>query len=223
MFKTIREIAKVFLGKYSTISYSQEGEDLLLKRILDSKSSGFYLEIGAHHPVRFSNTYLLYKSGWSGVCVDPNPENMKLFRKVRPRDTVLEFGVDAQDRSLEYFEFSDSALNTFSPERAELIESSTNYKVVSKRDIPVKNINWIIDQYIGKNHAVDLFCMDIEGFDLNVLRAIDWTRFSPKIVLVEDHAMDLQDTGKSQIHKLMIESGYVFFAKFNVSCVYRKY
>ena len=45
------------LYKYSNRSFSQEGEDQILERLLDSNSNGFYVDIGAHHPIKFSNTY----------------------------------------------------------------------------------------------------------------------------------------------------------------------
>lgn len=46
---------------YARQSFSQEGEDLVLSRFFDGQESGFYIEVGAHHPFRFSNTYLFTK------------------------------------------------------------------------------------------------------------------------------------------------------------------
>ena len=51
-------------------SFSQEGEDLLIDRMFDGQSVGFYVDVGAHHPTRFSNTYLLYLRGWRGINID---------------------------------------------------------------------------------------------------------------------------------------------------------
>ncbi len=53
-----------------SMSYGQEGEDIILLRLLDISKNGFYVDIGAHHPIRFSNTYALYKAGWCGLNVD---------------------------------------------------------------------------------------------------------------------------------------------------------
>ena len=83
--------------KYFTIykndSYSQEGEDLIINRLIDSKKNGFYIDIGAHHPFRFSNTYKFYKMGWNGINIDAMPGSMKLFREKRPRDINIECGI----------------------------------------------------------------------------------------------------------------------------------
>ena len=51
-------------------SYSQEGEDMVLKRIFDKQTKGFYIDVGAHHPKRFSNTYNFYLKGWKGINID---------------------------------------------------------------------------------------------------------------------------------------------------------
>ena len=47
------------------LCYSQNGEDLILNRLFENKEKGFFIDVGAHHPIRFSNTYLFYKKGWS--------------------------------------------------------------------------------------------------------------------------------------------------------------
>ena len=50
---------------------------------------GYYVDIGAHHPVKYSNTYLLWLNGWSGINIDPLPNVMALFDKYRPKDINL--------------------------------------------------------------------------------------------------------------------------------------
>ena len=53
-----------------------------LYRIFEECKSGFYVDIGAHHPKRFSNTYFFYKRGWSGITVEPNSDAIKLFKEI---------------------------------------------------------------------------------------------------------------------------------------------
>ena len=69
------------LKKYRSFTFSQEGEDLLINRILNNKSEGFFIDIGAHHPIRFSNTYFFYRKGWRGINVDAMPGSMKAFEQ----------------------------------------------------------------------------------------------------------------------------------------------
>ena len=81
------------LDPYRRTSYSQEGEDLILDRLLRRKPRGYYVDVGAFHPKKFSNTHLFYRRGWSGINIDATPGSMDEFRRVRPRDTNLEIAI----------------------------------------------------------------------------------------------------------------------------------
>jgi hypothetical protein len=82
----IRQVKSAFLDGYATKSYSQEGEDMILNRIFEGKCQGFYVDIGAHHPRRFSNTYFFYKHGWTGINVEPNPDVVRIFTPFPPEN-----------------------------------------------------------------------------------------------------------------------------------------
>jgi hypothetical protein len=93
--------------------YSQEGEDVVLARFFEGLGrTGFYVDIGAHHPVGFSNTFYFYRRGWHGVNVDALPGTAKLFQRMRPRDKTIECGVGLEQGVMTYFAFNEPALNT---------------------------------------------------------------------------------------------------------------
>ncbi|MFM6346540.1 MAG: hypothetical protein ACKPFK_15520, partial [Dolichospermum sp.] len=93
--------------KYHNISYSQEGEDLILARFFEKEKNGFYVDIGAHHPQRFSNTYYFYLKGWSGINIDAMPGSMKIFDDLRPLDINLEIPISDKSEILTYYEFDE--------------------------------------------------------------------------------------------------------------------
>ena len=62
--------------------YSQWGEDLEIIKFFSNKKTGTYLDIGCFHPFLLSNTYLLYKKGWTGINIDMNPTSIDLFKSV---------------------------------------------------------------------------------------------------------------------------------------------
>lgn len=98
MIKFIEEIIKWFklsplYDLFGKRSFSQSGEDMVVDSILGRPKKGFYVDIGAFHPKIFSNTYLFYKRGWRGICVEPNPEAKWKFGLVRPRDVFVNVGV----------------------------------------------------------------------------------------------------------------------------------
>lgn len=72
------------------------------------------MDVGAHHPKRFSNTHYFYKKGWRGINIDAMPGGMRLFRKIRPKDINLEIAISDKKRVLTYYVFNDHALNGFS-------------------------------------------------------------------------------------------------------------
>jgi hypothetical protein len=73
-----------YFDGYAIKSYSQEGEDMILQRIFENQPCGFYVDVGAHHPKRFSNTYFFYKKGWRGINIEAMVGSRQLFNKMRP-------------------------------------------------------------------------------------------------------------------------------------------
>ena len=84
---------------------------MILNRFFERKRNGFYVDVGAHHPKRFSNTYTFYKKGWRGVNIDAMPGSMEKFKKIRPRDINLEFAISNKNGTLVYHMFNEPALN----------------------------------------------------------------------------------------------------------------
>lgn len=93
LYTKLATFKNLHITKYHTKSYAQEGEDMILHRIFERQSVGFYVDVGAHHPFRFSNTYLFYQKGWRGINIDAMPNSMRLFNRFRPRDINLECGI----------------------------------------------------------------------------------------------------------------------------------
>ena len=135
-------------NKYSNISYAQEGEDLVLDRFLNNKSKGFFIDVGAHHPKRFSNTYKFYLKGWRGINIDAMPESMDLFEKFRPADINLEAGVSKVKGELTYYIFNEPALNTFSKEEAIKKDGLRDYKIIKKIKIDTLPLSELLDEHV---------------------------------------------------------------------------
>ncbi|MCJ0742379.1 hypothetical protein [Pedobacter montanisoli] len=115
--------------EYLNEAYSQEGEDLVLARIFEHQQKGFYVDVGALHPKRFSNTFKFYKQGWRGINIDAMPGSMLEFDKVRPLDINIETPISNKNETLNYYIFNEPALNTFSKELAEERSNKAIYKI----------------------------------------------------------------------------------------------
>lgn len=195
-------------------SWSQEGEDRILQRIFEHQKKGFYVDVGAHHPRRFSNTYLFYRKGWQGINIDAMPGGMSLFKKYRPRDINLEIGVDAQEGRMDYYLFNEPALNGFSSELSMARNKSDSvYRVNEVKKIDVKPLSDILDQYLPERQEIDFLSVDVEGMDYVVLASNDWRSYRPKVVLAEILHSTLHEIYNTDVGRLMRDAGYDVYAK----------
>ncbi len=197
----------------SVRSYSQEGEDMILRRIFEKKESGFYVDIGAHHPKRFSNTYYFYKKGWRGINVDAMPGSMKAFGRVRPRDINLEIPVSDKNETLVYYAFNDPALNGFSKELSDARKNSPHYTVLFEKEMQTQTLAQILQVHLPSEQAIDFMSVDVEGMDFEVLQSNDWQQFRPKVVLVEVRNLSLENMYDSKIVHYLGLNGYCLYAK----------
>lgn len=196
---------------YARISYAQEGEDLLLERIFTTVADGFYVDIGAHHPLRFSNTYLLYRRGWCGLNIDAMPGSMDSFRRSRPRDINIESAVALEDAYLTYHIFGERALNTFDEALArQYVESGIPF--VSRIDVRARPLANLLNEYLPAGQSIDLLTVDVEGLDLDVLKSNNWTRFRPKVLIVEELRQSPKNKDES-ICSYLAGLGYDEFAR----------
>ena len=70
----------------------------------------------------------------------------------------------------------------------------------------------ILDTNLKSNDRLDFFDIDVEGFDLDVLKGNNWNKYRPKIVLVESHESFIEDT-TSQVKKFLQSVDYKLVAK----------
>lgn len=193
-------------------SFGQNGEDLILDRMLEKEEAGYYVDVGAHHPVRFSNTYLFYLRGWRGINIDAQPGSMQLFRKHRPRDINIECGVAARAGTLSYFRFNEPALNTFDESEAKLKDVAP-YRIVDRVEVDVRPLDDLLAEFLPAGQVIDFMTVDVEGLDAEVLGSNDWNRFRPRIVLAETLRTDILAIVSCPTARLLGEVGYKPVAK----------
>lgn len=206
---------------YALSSYSQEGEDMVLRRIFEGKNTGFYVDVGAHHPARFSNTNFFYQQGWRGINVEPNPDAAVLFRRDRTRDINLQLGVSDQPQMLKYHFFNDPALNSFDPQLVAQRLATTPYQVVGTTDVPVQRLDAILREHLPVGIKIDFLTIDVEGLDFQVLQSNDWSAYRPTCVLVEALGTSMEDVAGSEIYAFMKSQGYLLFAKTYNTWIFR--
>lgn len=182
-------------------SYSQCQEDLILATLLSNVSKGFYIDIGAYDPIRFSNTRRFYQRGWSGINVEPNLFQYARFKKFRSRDINLNIGVSNKRANMYYYKMNPTTLSTFSARKAEEYQRK-GYVLEEKRIVPILPLNLIFRKYVKKK-VVHFMTIDVEGFDMEVLRGNDWSVFRPVVVCLEIHFSE-SNSRDDKMRELMI-------------------
>ncbi|HEY3452239.1 MAG TPA: FkbM family methyltransferase [Myxococcales bacterium] len=206
---------------FQKVSYAQQGEDLIIDNILRDTlglQKPTYLDIGAYDPVICNNTYLLYLSGGHGVLVEPNPRLVERLRAVRPRDTVLNVGIGVDDaKEADYYEFEVDQMNTFDGDEAQRLQKAGE-KLVKTVKMPLLNINRVIAENLG-GKAPDLLSIDTEGFDLPILKSLDFEKFRPAAVCAEILKADTFET-RPEIQELLAAKRYVIRGMTFVNAVF---
>jgi FkbM family methyltransferase len=203
----------VRLDPFAHLSYSNEGEDMVLRRIFHGRNSGFYVDVGAHHPCRFSNTFHFHRQGWAGINIDSNPDAIKAFRRDRPNDINICVGVSDIAGDLLFHVFNEPALNTFDSGVAADRVRLHGYRVVETRSVPVRRLDDLLTEHLPPDKAIDFMSVDVEGMDLSVLRSNDWGRFRPRILLVEAHERAVSAAEHDPVNVFAVAAGYQLIAK----------
>jgi FkbM family methyltransferase len=175
-----------FRVEYADETFSQCGEDRILSFLFRQLAipTPRYLDVGTWHPCTGNNTYLFYRAGARGVCVEPNPDLAPLIREKRPGDEVLNVGVSAEESGpCKYYLFEDCQFNTFDGEEAAARARSCRQPILKEIPVPVVTLESIITDYFPD--GLELLSLDTEGLDLPLLKSLDYNKHRPLAICVE--------------------------------------
>lgn len=165
-------------------SYSQAGEDVVLDALLaglDCRSL-FYVDVGANHPTRLSNTYRLYRRGASGLVIEPNRALLAMHRFVRPRDVQMGVGCGAAVAVLPFRHATSHVLSGFDSQGRKTDD------IRASELLPVLPLDLILASLSVREIAV--MSVDVEGFDFEVLRGASESLKKTQILVVEGSRED---------------------------------
>jgi len=233
-FKFMKFLKKIFAALTETLSlrysnskryYAQDGEDATLFSFYETKGDykGFYVDIGAMHPYRFSNTQMFYDRGWRGINIDATPGVMKLFRRKRPRDINIEAGISDTYGTADYYNFEEGAFNSFNKIISETrIENGIRLKEIIKID--TFPINDILEKNLPLGQKIDFITIDVEGLEELILKTLDFSKYAPDYLLVEELSFVTRDFSeyRTPISDIATAKGYIPLAKTQRTVIFRK-
>ena len=198
-------------------SYSTFGEDIFISKFFKNKKKGFYVDIGCYHPIVGSNTQILFKKNWSGINVDVSPLSVDLFKKARPKDTNINIAVSEKKGILKlFFRKKINMLNTTNKAIAKK-HFKNGYR---EKKIKSNTLNFILDKSKYKNKKIDFFNLDVEGNELNVLKSLNFKKYSPSLICVEIHNQEeMYNRNKKYLKKNKV---YKFLAQKKYKIIWNK-
>lgn len=184
MTSLIREFARILKYSRGKKYFSETGEDSVLAGIL-SGESGRFLDIGASHPIIGNNTYFLYRSGWSGMAVEPQHQFNFAWKISRPKDRVLNCIV-GENAEVEFYKFKNSLLSTTN---LEVATSHSKRGLVWEKEI-VKSVplSQLLPPRLNPTEEFVLN-IDVEGSELECIQTIDFSLQRPRYMLLESWSL----------------------------------
>jgi FkbM family methyltransferase len=194
----------------SFVSYAQNFEDVLLHRVFGGQETGFYVDVGAHHPVNGSTTKVFYDRGWSGINVEPSSMFAEL-EMARPRDVNLQMAV--MDRAGEIAFIEDER------------DLGMSHVVVEEngrgqaRMVPCDTLEAIILAH-SRGRPVDFIKLDVEGAEVAIVRSTNWRLLRPRVLLVEATLPWTSRLVNQDWEPVLLEQGYVRAFFDGLNCFY---
>ena len=193
-------------------SYAMDGEDIAISVFNKKKDKGFYVDIGAHHPIQRNNTHLLFKKGWEGINIDVNQFSIELFNFLRPNDLNLQIAVSDKEGEISFFyQKKFSQLNTTDKEIA-----NENFQGnFQEKKVKCQTIQNILDNSKFKNTKIDLLNIDVEGAEMKVLNTLNFEIYDPSLICIEilgyremQSEQREKEIKNNQIFKFLVNKGY---------------
>ena len=181
-------LKELYYNKYSKKSFSISSVDLILERIFSNFKNGIYLDIGCNHPIKYNNTYLLFKKGWKGINVDLDKDSIKQFNLMRKNDhnvNVLITSKDNEEKDL-YFYHKRSAINTISKDLAEKRQT----KPINIKKLKGLSINTLIEKSPFQGKKINLLSIDIENYEYEALKEFNFNKYNIDVIVSEVTDLD---------------------------------
>lgn len=185
--------------------FSQGPEEWLIRDFFDDRRNGVFLDVGAYHPVNFSNSYRLERDlGWSGVAIDALEGFARPFAELRPRSRFFTAFVGDSD-------LGEATLH-LDPEQALVASGDPEFTATfTSKAVPIQVRRRTLDSILQEAgiHNVDFVSMDIELGEPAALQHFNLGYYKPELLCLEAHAKSRQ-----AILDIMTRAGYVVVGKY---------
>jgi FkbM family methyltransferase len=187
----------------SFISYAQNLEDVILFRALKHVHQGFYMDIGAQHPLIDSVTKAFYERGWRGINVEPVAKYYQLLQQDRSRDVNLNLLVSNRQGHQTLYEVPDTGLSAVDENCA---RQSSKGLPVKNRIVACTTLDAICQEYNTK--IINFLKIDVEGAEKEVLEGFSFDKVRPWIIVIEANEPNSTRDVSSTWDSLLLDHSY---------------
>jgi len=208
--KNLNSIKKEVLERLESggfISFSQNYEDVILRRIFNLKSKGTFVDVGAFHPFFNSNTYYFYNKGWRGLNIDMDDVNIKEFIRLRGEDLNMNIPISDKNEKIDTYIIKNSSRSSIIKEIANINLKKDEIIVQSKQE--AKTLNTVLEN--NDINDIDFISIDVEGAEDKVLKGFDIQKYSPKIIIIESVFPQSSEIKSDEAQKTLQSSNYFPF------------
>lgn len=189
------------------LSYTQNMEDYHLWLALGGRREGFYVDIGAGHPVADNVSFWFYERGWRGVVVEPLAKLVDLYASVRPRDVAVASLIGREAGEADFYEVD--RLHGFSTTVERFARGAGAFGAgYRSRKLPMRTLAELCARHADR--PIDFLKIDVEGGEADVLAGGDWRRFRPKVVVCEAILPGSDEPGWDAWEPFLLSQGYRF-------------
>ena len=207
-------IYRYFKYKFKSFtSYGGSGEDIFISKFFLNFKKGFYVDVGALHPINGSLTYLLYQKGWNGINIDMMKENLKLFKIFRKRDINLDVAASSSKGFINAYLFEvGSGVNTNQLKIAREWKNKINKNFVIRKVKKNTLNNILISNKVVKDF--DFLNIDVEGHEFDVLKGLNLKKYRPKLISIEIHVLKTKEIFRTKVFKYLSKNNYYLVSQY---------
>lgn len=186
-----------------SFSHEQNMEDIILYHALQRRNI-FWIDVGANDPVFDSVTKFFSTGGGYGINIEPQPQYTEKYTVDRPNDINLAIGISDTHGKMKLYGKG---------ELASFDASSKNVSRINFCNIPVWTLTEVCDKYIKHGQEIHLLKIDVEGWEKQCLRGMDFSKYRPWILCIEAAEPNPDNPGYTAWESIIIRYGYVFAGK----------
>jgi FkbM family methyltransferase len=175
---------------------SQQEEEAIVRAFFSGATNGFFVEVGANHPIQRSQSYHLEQSGWTGVLIEPQPD-LAAFLVTQRKAKVFAVACTSPNVAGDSLPFHVAGpLSSLNADRM-APGASADYVIM----VPTRTLDDVLEE-ADAPLSFDLLSIDVEGHEIEVMRGFDFAHWKPRLIMLEDHVENLKK------HRVLEQNGY---------------